>query len=121
MSRRRTAVRARAKFYCDFCGAEVSLAAQSCPQCGRPFSSVRCPRCGYAGPPRAFVSGCPACGYAAAVEEAGSGGNPREERRDYASAAPRPVLPRGFYTITAAVLAVLVVVSVLILFLRLSR
>jgi ssDNA-binding Zn-finger/Zn-ribbon topoisomerase 1 len=53
------------RFFCDNCGAEVAMAAKSCPQCGRFFASVRCPKCGFTGKDADFVRGCPACGYSA--------------------------------------------------------
>ena len=33
-----------------------------CPHCGKYFSSVQCPRCGYKGDERDFDAGCPECG-----------------------------------------------------------
>ncbi|MDR0998592.1 MAG: zinc ribbon domain-containing protein, partial [Treponema sp.] len=51
------------RFFCDNCGAEVDRDTKKCPQCGRFFASVRCPRCGYTGPEGNFAIGCPACGY----------------------------------------------------------
>ncbi|MDR0643156.1 MAG: zinc-ribbon domain-containing protein [Treponema sp.] len=53
------------RFFCDNCGAEVAMSAKSCPQCGRFFASVRCPKCGFTGRDDDFVRGCPACGYSA--------------------------------------------------------
>jgi hypothetical protein len=37
--------------------------AKVCPKCGRFFSAVRCPNCGYTGEGREFTYGCPSCGY----------------------------------------------------------
>jgi ssDNA-binding Zn-finger/Zn-ribbon topoisomerase 1 len=54
------------RFFCDNCGAEVAMSAKSCPQCGRFFASVRCPKCGFTGRDEEFARGCPACGYSAA-------------------------------------------------------
>jgi len=51
------------KFYCDTCGAEVSRSASRCPDCGRIFTSVRCPRCGHSGELSEFTRGCPVCGH----------------------------------------------------------
>lgn len=114
MSSRKASGRANAKFFCDNCGAEVPLEAHACPQCGRSFSSVRCPRCAFAGPPRSFASGCPACGYAAVKE----GGRIREEARP---ARRGIVLPGWVYRILAVALSVLLIASILVLVLRLSR
>jgi uncharacterized membrane protein YvbJ len=54
----------RAKFFCENCGAEVPENAKVCKNCGRFFSSVRCPQCGTSGPASLFKKGCPKCGYA---------------------------------------------------------
>ncbi|HCC37094.1 MAG TPA: hypothetical protein DEQ14_05505 [Treponema sp.] len=51
------------RFFCDNCGAEVGRDLRACPQCGRFFSSVRCPACGFSGEEKLFSGGCPACGY----------------------------------------------------------
>jgi predicted amidophosphoribosyltransferase len=53
------------RFFCDNCGSEVDSGAKACPQCGRFFSSVRCPSCGYTGEDKLFINGCPSCGYSA--------------------------------------------------------
>jgi predicted RNA-binding Zn-ribbon protein involved in translation (DUF1610 family) len=57
--------KASPKFYCDNCGTEVGQEAIECPKCGRLFSSVRCPSCGFVGEVKLFDAGCPACGYSA--------------------------------------------------------
>jgi uncharacterized membrane protein YvbJ len=62
------AAKSKAKFYCDNCGAEVGRDDEQCPSCGRYFSSVRCPRCGYSGQGDEFKRGCPVCGYSAPKE-----------------------------------------------------
>lgn len=54
----------KAKFFCESCGAEVSKDARFCTNCGKFFSSVRCPNCGVTGTTDEFKHGCPACGYA---------------------------------------------------------
>lgn len=51
------------RYFCEHCGAEVGRNAKVCPACGRFFSSVKCPRCGYSGEPGLFRRGCPVCGY----------------------------------------------------------
>ena len=43
-----------------------------CPHCGRFFSSVLCPRCGYTAHASKFIGGCPVCGYSGPVEEHGA-------------------------------------------------
>jgi len=54
----------QARFFCENCRKEVRWDAKVCPHCGRFFSSVRCPSCGFVGESRLFVWGCPNCGYA---------------------------------------------------------
>lgn len=54
------------KFYCENCKNEVSSHAKVCPHCGRFFSEVRCPRCGFTGEGKLFFDGCPNCGYLSA-------------------------------------------------------
>ncbi len=54
----------KAKFYCESCGAEVPQNARVCTNCGKFFSSVRCPKCGKTGKTEEFIHGCPKCGYA---------------------------------------------------------
>ncbi|MDR0486871.1 MAG: zinc-ribbon domain-containing protein, partial [Treponema sp.] len=53
------------RFFCDNCGCEVEDNAKACPRCGRIFTSVRCPSCGYSGEEKLFANGCPKCGYSA--------------------------------------------------------
>jgi ssDNA-binding Zn-finger/Zn-ribbon topoisomerase 1 len=71
------------RFFCDNCGAEVPMSAKSCPQCGRFFASVRCPKCGFTGNDEDFARGCPACGYSAVPDAAPAkpGGNPKRNAR----------------------------------------
>jgi RNA polymerase subunit RPABC4/transcription elongation factor Spt4 len=52
----------RPRYFCERCGAEVGKDAKLCPRCGRFFSSVKCPRCGYVGKADDFALGCPDCG-----------------------------------------------------------
>ena len=51
------------RFFCEHCGAEVGRDERACPECGRFFSAVRCPRCGFSGSAGKFADGCPVCGY----------------------------------------------------------
>lgn len=63
------------RFFCEHCGAEVKRNADRCSSCGKFFSSVRCPKCGFVGAESLFSDGCPACGYSARVPAgAGLGG-----------------------------------------------
>jgi hypothetical protein len=50
-------------FFCENCKKEVSARDKICPYCGRFFTDVRCPRCGYCGDVGEFHFGCPNCGY----------------------------------------------------------
>lgn len=54
----------KAKYFCENCGSEVVSNARFCPKCGKFFSSVRCPKCGFTGDVHTFKNGCPECGYA---------------------------------------------------------
>jgi len=62
----------RSRFFCENCGGEVKANAKVCPHCGRFFSAVRCPVCGFTGESHLFVRGCPNCGYAGMEDEARS-------------------------------------------------
>ena len=61
------------RFFCDNCGHEVERDARSCAHCGRFFSSVRCPSCGYTSSEKAFSNGCPSCGYSAPPDNTAAG------------------------------------------------
>ena len=50
--------------FCTSCGAQLEDDAKFCPKCGKFFSSVRCPECGFTGDVKTFLNGCPQCGYA---------------------------------------------------------
>jgi len=65
------------RFYCDYCGTEVSGKVEKCPSCGRYFSSIKCPKCGFSGREELFTDGCPVCFYAK-----GSGGKRPSGRQD---------------------------------------
>jgi predicted RNA-binding Zn-ribbon protein involved in translation (DUF1610 family) len=87
------------RFFCENCGAEVKRDSKTCPQCGKPFSSVKCPACGFTGEEVLFKGGCPVCGYSA-----GQGGkDPAEKDKKiwYVSAD----LPVWVYIMTALALA----------------
>ncbi len=59
----------KAKYFCENCGEEVAANARFCPHCGRFFSAVRCPNCGFMGSVNAFKNGCPKCHYAMTPED----------------------------------------------------
>lgn len=50
-------------FYCQYCGASVSIDCNSCPNCKKVFESILCPKCLYSGSSIEFRNGCPSCGY----------------------------------------------------------
>ena len=91
-------------YFCESCGSEVKPADESCPNCGRSFSGVRCPRCGREGPAGEFTRGCPNCGYTAetsAPEEPEPGPLiPHSRRRPRRRREPPP----AFYWILSALL-----------------
>jgi hypothetical protein len=62
------------RYFCENCGVEVKRNAKICPECGRFFASVRCPKCGFTGQPDNFISGCPRCGYSDPANAPGKGG-----------------------------------------------
>lgn len=59
----------KAKYFCENCGAEVNANARFCPNCGKFFAAVRCPRCSYTGTIKDFKTGCPRCHYAMSKDE----------------------------------------------------
>lgn len=88
------------RYYCERCGAEVRKDARICPRCGRFFSSVKCPRCGYVGEADDFTAGCPVCGYADSANAA------PESIRDLPPSAPPP--PWWAYPLAAGAILALV-------------
>jgi predicted RNA-binding Zn-ribbon protein involved in translation (DUF1610 family) len=101
----------RPRFFCEHCGAEVPRNARRCASCGRHFSSVLCPKCGFSGAESQFAAGCPVCGYSApradCVSPDGSGNG---------ESPPAGALPFWVYALT--VLGVLSVVLAAIVLLR---
>jgi len=89
-------------FFCESCGAEVRKDARVCPRCGRFFSSVKCPKCGYVGEADDFALGCPACGYALAANSAPEPIRP--------PAVPAPPLPWWAFLVAALVILLLSIV-----------
>jgi ssDNA-binding Zn-finger/Zn-ribbon topoisomerase 1 len=84
-------------FFCENCGAEVPLHAKRCPGCGRFFSSVRCPSCGFTGEESLFAKGCPSCGYSVTPSSAAT--------TKSAGIRPAAALPLWVYLVSAAILA----------------
>ena len=82
------------RFFCESCSTEVSAGAESCPRCGKIFTGVRCPRCGFEGSESDFRSGCKSCGYMEPLRPSRTGpsrGAGRPPRR------PQKRLPWGYY------------------------
>lgn len=92
------------KFFCEHCGAEVGRVEKACKRCGRFFSNVRCPSCGYTGREELFVEGCPVCGYSSVPEA-----SPRRGSSDAQAAQP---LPLWVYLLTLAALAIALAAAV---------
>jgi predicted RNA-binding Zn-ribbon protein involved in translation (DUF1610 family) len=69
------------RFFCEHCGAEVRQNDKVCSMCGRFFSSVKCPACGYSGDSTVFRDGCPVCGYAFTPESKGHA-NPKQKKKE---------------------------------------
>jgi uncharacterized membrane protein YvbJ len=102
--------RAKARYFCEACGAEVHAGASTCPSCGSVFTAVRCPECGYEGRAPEFRAGCPVCGYR--TKSAGSAGEP---------AGGKPAkrgMPPAFYRAAIIVLGVLILGLVIVLVLQ---
>ncbi|MCL2478847.1 MAG: zinc ribbon domain-containing protein [Treponema sp.] len=87
------------RFFCDNCGAEVPIKAKNCPECGRFFSSVRCPVCGFSAEEARFMSGCPRCGYSA------PGQGQKQVKKQPNSVIKTPFIPFWIYLLAAAVIA----------------
>jgi predicted RNA-binding Zn-ribbon protein involved in translation (DUF1610 family) len=117
----------KARFFCESCGTEVAHSAKSCPACGKTFTAIRCPRCGFEGGARQFARGCPACGYLNVApplgEDPGQAGAPPAERaRVRAFSLPRFRLSVRFYQAALLLLvALLVVLAALLAFVVADR
>ena len=91
------------KFFCESCGTEVKQNAKFCHHCGKFFSSVKCPSCGFSGDSPAFKSGCPMCGYAVLQNE--KVGSQPDVSRNRHSTDP---LPLWMYFVSIVLLVALV-------------
>jgi uncharacterized membrane protein YvbJ len=92
---------AKARYFCEACGAEVSGGASTCPSCGSLFTAVRCPECGYEGRAPEFRSGCPVCGYRTKTKESLSSESLR-------GGSKKRGLSPGFYRVAMVVLVALI-------------
>ena len=127
------------RYFCDLCGTEVPKNTIRCPSCGRYFTAIQCPRCGYRGEDKDFAQGCPKCGYMKISRPSGgtAGGSIRKtrrggDRRRRSSSAPSaagktparrearelpaPSAPVGVYRLIGIVLALILVALVVVLF-----
>ncbi|HOV63154.1 MAG TPA: zinc ribbon domain-containing protein [Spirochaetia bacterium] len=95
------------QFFCEGCGHPVPREASACPFCGKTFSSVRCPSCGFSGDASLFTNGCPSCGYLAKKEEKPS---PRPSR----PSLRKRRMPLWLYTLITCVLIGILVVLIYI-------
>ena len=105
------------RFFCAFCDTEVPVDQERCPRCGRLFTSVLCPRCGYDGKVDDFEGGCPKCGYLAGGPAAGAAGARGVTGRRRRSAVKKAGLPPGFYRLAGGLLLALLAVLLALLFL----
>ena len=120
------------RFFCEQCGTEVPRNTERCPACGRYFTAIQCPQCGFQGSESDFASGCPSCGYmragvtARGTAGAGSPGGvrssrrPRRNRRPPAGRPPEPPPPGPaavVYKVVGLLLLLLLVLLVVILLL----
>lgn len=112
----------KAQFFCEECGTEVRMNASKCPNCGKVFAAVRCPKCSYVGQPGEFVKGCPNCGYS---EEAAAGPPPREAgtRSPAKGTEGRPHRPssRGLSSLFYTIVGFLLLAAVILLIVLYSR
>lgn len=73
------------RFFCKSCGKEVDAHAENCSHCGKEFTAVRCPRCGFTGELELFSQGCPSCSYS------------EKEQREYYIEKPHKNRKRGWF------------------------
>ena len=127
------------RYFCDLCGTEVPKNTIRCPNCGRYFTAIQCPRCGYRGEEKDFSQGCPKCGYMKISRPSGSvderraprvaGRRKDRSRRKRSDAArtsrppipqqpPPPPAPVGLYRLIGIVLSLILIALIVILFLR---
>lgn len=123
------------RFFCDLCGTEVPRNTIRCPTCGRYFTAIQCPRCGFRGEEKDFAQGCPKCGYMKIPSTAVTGGEakkarrrrrataaaespPRSGRNSAAAQQPGPSAPAAVYRLIGLILTLVLIALVVILFLR---
>ncbi|MCR5288887.1 MAG: zinc ribbon domain-containing protein [Treponema sp.] len=108
----------KAKFFCENCGEEVPQNARFCKHCGRFFTSVKCPQCGFVGIATAFTKGCPMCGYADGKTNHATPGNTQvnqvlQQHIHYGNTVQAVTdanaLPAWIYVLTIGILAGLII------------
>jgi len=102
------------RYFCDGCGREVPRSSKRCPNCGKFFAAIECPRCGHQGEARDFDSGCPQCGYLKLPASA----LPRFNRFGLKVSSGRTSPPPALFRILGLVLALLLVGLLVVLFVR---
>ncbi len=102
----------KARFFCANCSTEVGPRTKRCPSCGKFFSAVTCPSCGYEGGAENFLKGCPVCGYLVSEEKKGMvvEGDAVKAREESAHFSP------VFYRIVAALLVAALAALIVVLF-----
>jgi predicted RNA-binding Zn-ribbon protein involved in translation (DUF1610 family) len=127
------------RFFCEQCGTEVPKNTVRCPSCGRYFTAIQCPQCGFRGSETDFAAGCPTCGYMrpreTVAENGRSGrrrGRGRKKRRNAGSSAgagrvrsqgnrpgpaESPGPPSSLYKIMGIVLVILLGILIAVLLL----
>jgi len=106
----------KARFFCESCGAEVSQTQKVCPSCGKTFTAVKCPQCGFEGGARQFARGCPQCGYLNVLPpSSGVGGGSKSGPWQKARPLPRLRLPARFYRVAVVILLVLLLAMIVLL------
>jgi len=83
--------------------------ASKCPNCGKTFSAVRCPKCSYVGQPGEFAKGCPNCGYSEAAPQVPENTSRRSPARRSPSRGLSPVLYGIIGFILIAAVGVLII------------
>jgi hypothetical protein len=115
----------KARFFCESCGAEVSHTEKVCPSCGKTFTAVKCPQCGFEGGAKQFARGCPQCGYLNVLPPTNDGARARSSGlnsgpRAKARSLPRLRLPLRFYRVAVVILLILLL-GIIVLFVVVTR
>lgn len=119
------------RYFCDLCGTEVPRNTVRCPNCGRYFTAIQCPRCGFQGEEKDFAEGCPSCGYmkisrASVGKRKARKSKPSRPRRAGARGSVQheieqpegPSAPAGLYKLIGIILGVILIALVLFILLR---